>query len=145
MSDGDAAERPGSSEGIPAHISHSSSAPQLHEMFSESLEQSVSETHLWAEQNPTSILVIKYEAFKLFMLLWFKADDDTQMTESSLTSSHFPEAEVTSLILILFIIFMHFPSVIIHAETLISVTLILVHCRCVTGWYCLHRGYTAYK
>lgn len=59
FSDGDAAERPGSSEGIAAHMGHSSSAPQLHEMFSESLELSVSETHPWADLNPTSILVIK--------------------------------------------------------------------------------------
>ncbi|XP_036939232.1 rho guanine nucleotide exchange factor 18a [Acanthopagrus latus] len=69
MRNGDAAERPGSSEGIAAHMGHSSSAPQLHEMFSESLELS--------------------------------ADDDTQMTESSLTSSYFPEAEVCDRVILL--------------------------------------------
>ncbi len=63
----------------------------------------------------------------------FKADDDTQMPNCSLTSSLFPEAEVTLQIHMLLIIFLLFLSVFIHAEILMSDTAVLVLCRCVTG------------
>ncbi|XP_070774898.1 rho guanine nucleotide exchange factor 18a [Enoplosus armatus] len=65
MKNGDAAERPGGSEG-----SHATSDSQLQEVYhSESLEQS--------------------------------ADEDTQMPNCNLTSSHFPEAEVCDRVILL--------------------------------------------